>query len=156
MAVKNQIDPIVLTRSYKHSSEKLFEAFSSAASFERWIAPSDAIATKLLQHEFKVGGKYRIQFTLPDGNASYLGGEYLLIDKPTQLVFTWQWEKPDIHSDIKSLVSVTISPKYGKTELKITHENLSTIDATERHTDGWQGTIERLTTLLLNIELSLP
>ena len=148
MAVKNQIDPIVLTRRYEHSPEKVFSAFSSADSFERWIAPSNAIATTLLQHEFKVGGKYRIQFTLPDGNASYLRGEYLLINEPDQLVFTWQWEKPDIHSDIKSLVSVTISPKYGKTELQIIHENLSTIDATERHNHGWQGSIERLSALL--------
>lgn len=147
MPVKNQIEPIVLTRCYEQSSKKLFEAFSRADAFEQWIAPSDAIITKVLQFEFKVGGKYRIQFILPDGNESYLGGDYLLIDKPGQIIFTWQWEEPDVHSHIKSLVSVNISSKYGKTELKITHENLSTIDATERHTLGWKGAVERLTAL---------
>lgn len=147
-AIRNMIQPIVVEKLYKHSIDKVFNAFSQKKAFEQWVAPSDEIKTKILLYDFNVGGKYRIEFSMPDVGTVFLGGEYVHIEYLKQICFSWIWEKPDVHADINSLVTVNFIKHKDYTKLKITHENLSTIEATERHLQGWDGTLLRLNKFL--------
>ncbi len=147
-AISNKIEPIEIEKLYKHSISKVFSAFSKKETFEQWIAPSDEITTKMLLHDFKIGGQYRIEFSVPKIGTLFLSGEYVRIEYPNQICFTWVWEKPDIHAGINSLVTVNFLQHKEYTKLVITHENLSTLQATERHIQGWSGTLTRLDQLL--------
>jgi len=146
----NKIEFIIIDRHYKHSPERVFEAFSRKAAFEQWIAPSDEIGTRVLLHDFKIGGQYRIEFSIPDSGKLFLKGEYVHIEQPRQICFTWEWEEPDVHAGINSLVTVDFLEHKGNTRLTITHENLSTLQATERHIQGWNGALLRLEKLITN------
>ena len=143
-AVNKKNETIVVEKLYKHHINRVFDAFSKKASFEQWIAPSDEIGTKILLHDFKVGGQYRIEFTVPEAGSLFLGGKFIYIEPPKQICFTWVWEEPDIHAGINSLVTVDFLEIKRQTKLVITHENLSTLQATERHIQGWNGTLIRL------------
>lgn len=147
-AISNKIEPIVIEKLYKHSIDKVFNAFSKEKAFGQWIAPSDEIKTRVLLYDFKVGGKYRIEFSVPEAGAIFLGGEYVHIEYLKQICFSWIWEKPDIHAGINSLVTANFLKYKNYTKLEITHENLSTIQAMERHAQGWNGTLLRLNQLL--------
>ncbi len=144
----NKVNPIIIEKIYKHPIYKVFNAFSKKAAFEQWIAPSDKIRTKILSYDFKVGGKYRIKFTIPEVGTSFLGGEYVHIENQKQICFTWVWDNPDIHAGINSLVTVNFIKQKEYTKLEVTHENLSTLQAVERHIQGWNGTLLRLDQLL--------
>lgn len=126
----------------------MFDAFSRKAAFEQWIAPSDDIATRILLHDFKIGGQYRSEFSIPGAGTLRLRGKYVHIEPSRQICFTWEWEKPDVHAGINSLVTVDFLEQKGNTKLTITHENLSTLQATERHAQGWNGALARLDQLL--------
>ncbi len=143
-AISNKIEPIVIEKLYRHPIDKVFNAFSQEKAFEQWIAPSDKIETKILLYNFKVGGKYRIKFSVTEADSMFLGGEYVNIEHLKQICFTWVWENTDIHAGINSLVTANFLKHKNHTKLEITHENLSTIQATERHIQGWNGTLLRL------------
>ncbi len=143
-AVSNKTETIQIEKLYKHSIGKVFNAFSRKEIFEQWIAPSDEIGTKILFHDFTIGGRYRIEFSVPKLGTLFLGGEYVHIEYPKQICFTWVWEKPDIHAGINSLVTVNFLKHKDYTKLVITHDNLTTLQATERHVQGWSSTLIRL------------
>ncbi len=149
-AIINKIAPIIIEKIYEHPINKVFQAFSHKAAFEQWIAPSNEITTNILLHDFKVGGQYRIEFTVPDIGVLFLGGEYVHLEINKQICFTWVWEKPDIHAGINSLVTADFIDHGEYTKLIITHENLSMVQTTERHTQGWNGALLRLDNFLIN------
>lgn len=140
----NTATPIVIRRLIEHVPERVFDAFSHSKALVAWLAPSDDIVATAMEHDFNVGGRYRVAFALADGNQTVLAGEFVVIERPSKICFTWVWEEPDIHAGIQSLVTVDLLEADGGTELIINHENLSTIEAVDRHTQGWLGTIKRL------------
>ncbi|MBL1321571.1 MAG: SRPBCC domain-containing protein [Methylophaga sp.] len=121
-AIINKIEPIVINRFYEHPPEKVFAAFSCKKAFEQWIAPSDNIDTRVLLHDFRINGLYRIEFSIPEIGKSFLGGEFIHIDCPRQICFTWLWEEPYIHAGVNSLVTVDFIELNGSTKLSLTHE----------------------------------
>lgn len=147
-AMSNKIEPILIERLYKHPIDRVFKAFSHKDAFQQWIAPSDEIGTRILLHDFKVGGHYRIEFSIPATGTLFLSGEYIQIEHLKQVCFTWVWEKPDIHAGINSLVTANFLEHNGDTKLVIIHEKLSTLHAAERHIQGWNGALTRLNQLL--------
>jgi uncharacterized protein YndB with AHSA1/START domain len=142
------VSPLVLRHRYAHPRHRVFAAFSSAEALEKWLAPSGSIVTRVLEFSFRVGGHYRIAFTLPDGIQTTLFGEYLLIDEPNKLCFSWRWEAPDPHAGVVSQVTVDYLENGGATELVVTHERLDPPSMKLRHTEGWHGTLVRLASWL--------
>lgn len=144
MIAANDENPLIIKKVFNHGINEVFAAFASGESLQAWLAPADNIKTKALLHQFSVGGNYKISFILPDQQELILFGEYLEIEKPVKIIFTWMWEEPDIHAGINSLVIVDLKQKNENTELTITHQHLSTTAAINRHSQGWAGAIERL------------
>ena len=69
-------------------------------------------------------------------------GEYLVLDRPRKLVFTWI--STETHG-LVTTVSVEIRP-HGvcRTELTLTHEGLPDETAGARHRQGWDDILEKL------------
>jgi uncharacterized protein YndB with AHSA1/START domain len=128
--------------------EKVFAAFTRAEWVSRWLTPSPEIGLTVLDFDFRVGGRYRFAYHLPDGSTVILGGAYRTIEAPSRLVFSWIIEPPDPHAGIPSEVTVTITPDGRGTALRIRHAQLARFDAVERHTGGWHGALDQLTTWL--------
>jgi uncharacterized protein YndB with AHSA1/START domain len=127
---------------------RVFEAFADPGLVSRWLTPSPDVTLTVLDFEFRVGGKYRFAYLVPDGARMFVNGVYRLIEPPSRIVFSWNIEPPDEHAGIRSEVSVAITPDGSGAVLHVLHERLTKPGAAGRHTAGWLGAIDQLSTLL--------
>jgi uncharacterized protein YndB with AHSA1/START domain len=73
-------------------------------------------------------------------------GEYVAIDRPNRIVFTWGWEgeEPTVVPG-GSTVEVLLARDGDGTQLRLIHSDLPSAESAERHSHGWNHYIERLT-----------
>jgi uncharacterized protein YndB with AHSA1/START domain len=81
-----------------------------------------------------IGGTTRIEHT----------GEYLVVNPPRQLSFTWQ--SPYTGTE-PSVVTVVFEAEGGETRVVLTHRRLPE-GQVDPHTQGWGAMITRLAVLL--------
>ena len=92
--------------------------------------------------DLRPGGTYRVE-VLP-GNVAR--GEFLEIDPPHRLVYTWGWE-PGSQSSIaagSSTIEFELIPDGEGTLLRFRHTNLPDEEAANSHAHGWDHYLSRL------------
>ena len=73
-------------------------------------------------------------------------GEYVEIDKPNRLVFTWGWDgSEDVPPGSSTIVIELVSDGDG-TSLRFVHQDLPNAEAIASHTHGWDHYLPRLET----------
>ena len=90
--------------------------------------------------EAKVGGAYRVEIV--PGNIA--AGEYVEIDAPRRLVFTWGWEGQTGVPPGSSTVEFELTADGEGTHLRFVHSGLPTAEAAASHSHGWDHYFERL------------
>src|SRR5439155_26842405 len=87
--------------------------------------------------DVRVGGRYRLGITSPDGKKHVAVGVYREVKRPTRLAFTWDWEDPESRVG-ETLVTVEFKEVVGKkTEVVLTHERFADQARAVRHEQGW-------------------
>ena len=87
----------------------------------------------------RVGGKFRI--VMARGPEQYEHtGEYLLIEPPSRLSFTWISQATDHRT---TAVTIELSEREGGTELVLTHRQLPPSQI-ESHRSGWSDIVREL------------
>jgi uncharacterized protein YndB with AHSA1/START domain len=90
------------------------------------------------------GGLYRVE-VIPGHTAS---GEFVELDPPRRLVWTWGWEAgkdgPHPVPPGSSTIEVELVPDGDGTTLKFTHRDLPSSETAESHAHGWDHYLERL------------
>ena len=137
-----------IRRRFTVAPEKIFAAFSEPELVARWLSPSPEITLTVLRFDFRIGGRYRFAYHLPEGHTVIVGGVYRSILRPSTIAFSWIIEPPDEHAGIESEVTVTITAMSDGTELHIRHAKWTRDDATQRHSEGWRGAMDQLARLL--------
>lgn len=97
--------------------------------------------------DLRVGSAYRIAMQPPDGNLFYLSGEFLEIDAPARLVYTFRWEDPD-PEDRETVVTISLRERDDSTELDLVQEGFATERRRALHEGGWTDSLDRLEQLL--------
>lgn len=136
---------LVLRRTYPDvTPEELFEAWTDPALVAEWYGP-EGFTNEIDYMDVRVGGEYRLVMQAPDGSKMPLRGTFQLLDRPTKLSFSWQWETApgDIGSG-KTLVTVDIRAKGSATEIVLTHEGFATEEQKSNHEMGWTGALDKL------------
>ena len=95
------------------------------------------------------GGLFRVRMT---GRSRHVAtGEYVEVDPPRRVVFTWGWEPDESLLDEQvdvppgaSTVEVTLVADGDTTILRIRHSGLPTDRTCRFHDWGWDSTVERL------------
>lgn len=137
----SQRDPIVVERLIAASVEDVFAAWSDAESLGAWMCPAETISHASVETDFRVGGQFSIVMHGQEGDFRQTG-EYLEIDPPKRLSFTWvsPWA-PDAEQDTR--VTVSLDPAgEGKTKLRLVHEAITTWY--DNHEQGWAMILARL------------
>lgn len=136
-----------IRRTFAAPRQKVFEAWTEAERLTRWMCRvTEQHSTNLLELDVRVGGRYRLEVTTPEGSRMLLSGTYREVKPPERLVFTWQWEgDPDFG---ETLVTIDFHARGETTELVLTHERFLNSERRDRHTLGWNGCFDRLQELL--------
>lgn len=136
-----------ISRTVAAPRQQVFEAWTEPEKLSQWLCRVTARhSTRLLEMDLRVGGRYRLEVTNPDGTRVLLSGTYLEIKSPERLVFTWQWDgDPDFG---ETLVTVEFHALGSSTELVLTHERFLNRERRDRHAAGWNGCIDTLRELL--------
>jgi len=140
--------PVVLKRRYAASIDVVFRTLVEKELLEQWLSPSPDVPMTVLEHDPRIGGRYRLHFCGPDGKVNIVGGTYKTIDPPRCVAFTWRWDPPSDHVDFDSLVTIELAEVDGQTQLTLTHTLLPDLQTVESHTKGWTGALDRLHTHL--------
>lgn len=124
--------PIVIERQIRASAETIFAYFTDPDRYALWMgieAKLDAIP----------GGIYEVH--TPQGFTAR--GEFLEVDPPNRVVFSWGWEgRPDIPPG-STRVEVTLEPLAGTTLVTLVHTGLPVAEIAI-HTTGWTRYLDRL------------
>jgi uncharacterized protein YndB with AHSA1/START domain len=88
------------------------------------------------------GGVYRVG-VIPGRTAS---GEFVEVDPPHRLVFTWGWEDDvSVVTPGSTTIEIELVPQDGGTLLQFTHSGLPTSESAQSHAHGWDHYLARLT-----------
>ena len=131
-------DTLQLTRFFKVPPAQVFDALTQPAQLMRWFGPRGCTCPAVAL-DVRVGGRYRVEMHGDDsGNVMVLAGEYREIVPAQKLVFTWVWAQGAM-AGVETLVSITLKPKPGGTEVTVQHAGLPSGYEVEMHAKGWSS-----------------
>jgi uncharacterized protein YndB with AHSA1/START domain len=132
-----------LTRRFDASPERVFDAWLDPLVARRWLFTAPTSQANETEIDPRVGGKWRIA-DRRDG-VDYMGhGEYLEIDRPRRLVFTFGMPQ---FSPVFNRITVEIEPDAEGCILTLTHEGVQPSDR-EGLEMGWGDMFDHLTVAL--------
>jgi uncharacterized protein YndB with AHSA1/START domain len=137
-------------RTFAASPERVFEPWLDAEQARRWLVVAAAVqpargVVLRMDIDARVGGSFRV-VDLRDGQQVEHVGEYLEIDRPRRLVFTWGVPRPSANRD---RVAVEVVPRGGGCELTVTHAMRSGhAEHAARAEQGWSVTLDALAATL--------
>jgi uncharacterized protein YndB with AHSA1/START domain len=73
-------------------------------------------------------------------------GEYVEIDKPNKLVFTWGWDGSEDVPPGSSTIEIELASAGDGTSLRFVHKDLPNAEAIASHAHGWDHYLPRLAT----------
>jgi uncharacterized protein YndB with AHSA1/START domain len=146
MTVTDEAAPVLVVRRHLAvPRERVFEAWLDSESLAHWMRPLD-VTHATITVDPRVGGGFRIVMERPDGGVEH-HGEYLAIEPPSLLSFTWISRNTDHKSTV---VTIEFHERGTETELILTHRSLPP-EQIEGHRKGWTDVVR-----LLDAALSSP
>lgn len=139
------MSPLVVKRSYDFPAERVFDAWLVPETTRKWLFTTDDSEVVRCEIDARVGGKFEIVDKRDSGE--FKGeirhiGEYLEIDRPRRLVFTFGVPQFDPNM---SRVEIDIVAKGAGCELTLTHHGVPA-EWQQQTTEGWTkllGNLER-------------
>jgi uncharacterized protein YndB with AHSA1/START domain len=126
---------LTITRTLAFPVERVWRAMTDPVALAAWFWPQRFGPTA--EVDLRVGGRYRID---GPGAGMAVSGEYVTVEPPHKLVFTWAWDgEPG-----ETLVTVDLTPTADGTELSLRHERFADDVASGQHAQGWYDCLDRL------------
>ena len=134
--------PVQVTHRFSASAERVFDAWLDPTRVGRWLFATPTGTVVRAEIDARVGGRFSI-VDRREGEDVLHTGEYLELDRPRRLVFTFGVPK---YSPEFDRVTVEVSPLGSGCELTLTHE--VTPQWAEGAKRGWEGILGGLATAL--------
>jgi uncharacterized protein YndB with AHSA1/START domain len=130
---------VQVRRRYAHSPETVFDAWLTPAQAGKFLFATPTGTMVKAEVDARVGGAF-VFVDRRDGEDIEHVGEYLVIDRPRKLVFTFA--VPRFSAEITT-VSIEIAPTSDGCELSLTHTGVLE-DYVKQTEDGWGMILESL------------
>ena len=130
---------LVLRRTSKAPPEGVFRAWTEPAQLARWFGPAGFRCTAQTV-DARPGGSYRITMVSPEGEATTVGGEFLAIEPPRRIAFSWS----GCGGGAGTMVEVAIAPHPAGSELTLTHRHFVSEADRDAHENGWTLILDQL------------
>ena len=112
--------------------ETVFAFLTDSNKMTRWKSRSARL-------DPRPGGVYRVDLNGRD----VVVGEFVELDPPRRVVFTWGWEGSDKVPPGSSTVEITLTPDGDATVLRLVHRDLP-VGEGAGHEEGWNHFLQRL------------
>lgn len=113
--------------------ETVFPYFTDPARYVTWMGSRAEL-------EPRPGGIYRVTM----GNGVEASGEFLEVDPPRRLVFSWGWNHDQAVAAGSTRVEVTFTEEDGGTRVVLRHAGLPNGEQETHHRAGWEAYLGRL------------
>ena len=121
---------------------RVFAAFITQDELAEWWGPK-GFTSPSIDLDPRVGGAYRIAMQPPEGDVFHLSGEFLEVDPPDRLSYTFRWEEPT-PDDRETVVTLSLREVDGSTNVVLDQGSFATEERLALHTQGWTDSLERL------------
>jgi uncharacterized protein YndB with AHSA1/START domain len=100
----------------------------------------------------RVGGGFKMAFTnFGSGSGNSFGGEYLELVPDERIVYTDQFDDPNLPGEMKT--TITLKPVVCGTEMEVVQEGIPAVIPVEMCYLGWQESLVQLAKL---VEPNIP
>ena len=113
--------------------ETVFPYFTDPGRYVQWMGTDATL-------EPAPGGCYRVR--MRDGVEA--AGEFVEVDPPRRVVFTWGWTQDQAVPPGTTRVVVTLHPENGGTRIVLRHHDLPSSGQRGHHRQGWETYLGRL------------
>jgi uncharacterized protein YndB with AHSA1/START domain len=116
--------------------ERVFQAITDPRQMLQWWGQKGIYRCTKFETDVRVGGKWLSAGVSDAGQDFQVSGEYLEVDPPRTLVYTWMasWTGP-----LNTTVRWELKPRDGGTLVKIHHSGFAGVpEAAKAHGEGWQ------------------
>ncbi len=120
--------------------EKVFDAWLDAATLAKFILPMPGMPEPEVENSPKQGGRFKIVMHVGENDIPHTG-EYLEINRPNRLVFTW---KSPFSTDDSTVTIDFTKTADNVTDVKLTHVRFIDEEARLNHEGGWANILDAL------------
>lgn len=134
---------LTITRTFDAPIQLVWDAWTQPEHIANWWGPK-GMETKVIEHDFKVGGSWKYAMTMPDGNEFLAEGIYQLIVELEKIFST---------ADFKPMTEGVEIQSIFKAVGNKTHFTFNCVHATEEYCkqqeqmgfyNGWGSVFDRL------------
>lgn len=131
-----QIETEAIVREVRIAArpETIFEFLTDPAKMTRWMGKEATL-------DPRPGGIYRVDVNGRD----VARGEFVDIEPPARVVFTWGWEQSEQTPPGSTTVEISLLAEGDETILRLVHRGLASPDSVKAHDHGWEHYLARLT-----------
>jgi len=124
----------------------VFDAWTNPEVLRRWFAAGPDAECAEAVVDLRPGGAYRLAMKVPTGDVYVCIGEYVEIDRPKRLVFTWRWEGITAEGDGVggSTVALDFAPDGAGTLVSLNHHGFLSEQSRDQHAEGWAACLGEL------------
>ena len=129
---------------FRSTRRPALRALASEEQVAWWSTHSDYQTTKW-QGDVRVGGAWRVDGVSADGTPFHVDGEFLEVDPPHKLVYTWRpdWERPQLTA--VTTVTYRLEPTPSGTRVTVRHDGFKDRpDSCRSHSEGWERVLDGL------------
>ncbi len=134
-----------LTRILPASPEAVFDMWLDAERMKTWMCPGNTHVSFIHINPI-VGGAFQIDMQSPNADVAVHRGQYLEIERPRKLRFTWE---TSLMAYRTTIVTVECYPHDDGCQLVLTHEQLADNEI-EHHAYGWTAIVDLLESQVVN------
>ena len=131
---------VKLSKTIEAPIGQVFDAWLDPVLLSRFILPAPDMPNPEVENDPRVGGRFTIVMHVGDERLPHCG-EYLVIDRPHRLKFSWESAYSTDDSEV-TLEFRELDP--NSTEVKITHRRFLHEEARSDHEGGWTRILDCL------------
>jgi uncharacterized protein YndB with AHSA1/START domain len=133
-------ETLTVTRTVPAQRKRVFRAWTRPAELKKWWSIGEGWKTSSAKVDLRVGGKFSIGNEPPGGGAVVITGEFLVVEPPSKLVYTWIFPG---NTTEESMITVEFRDLGKQTEVVVTHAKASKAMLLEA-IEGWDTALAGL------------